>query len=122
MAVPNPYVNASTHARFTFICPDGSSGLYEENRVVFAGEPMLFNTVGRPTASASGVWAVDPATDTLHVLSATMLAEVFVPTVEGLLTTEGRTRVSLTGLTFADMDFRSTGVQEGFNVADQSPG
>jgi hypothetical protein len=96
--------------------------LYEGNRVVFAGEPMLLNTVGRPTASASGVWAVDHATDTLHVISATMPAEVFVPTVERLLTIEGRTKVSLTGLTFADMDFRSTGVQEGFNVADQSPG
>ena len=115
-ARPDPYVTLGNGlARFIFICPEGSSGLRVGNRIIFAGDVSLLGTSG-----ASGVWAADPNSKLLHVLSASEPQNFFVPTLRassmGLMAIVNRSNVSIAGITFADMDFAASGSQNGFNA------
>ena len=115
-ARPDPYPTLSNGlARFIFICPEGISGLRVGNRIVFAGDISLLGKIG-----TSGVWAADPDKKLLHVLSTSEPQNVFVPTLRasstGLMAVVNRSNVSITGITFADMDFAASGSQNGFNA------
>ena len=104
-------------ASFSLESVAGVSDLCAGNRVRFAGAPEL---LGQP--GTSGIWAVDEGTRTVHLLSEAEPENVWVPKLDRLVTIESRSNVTMQAVTFADTDFVSTGLQNGFNVMPSDPG
>jgi hypothetical protein len=109
-------------ALFTVRCPhcpphpNTKMGLAPGSRLTFFGDVRML----RGTPETSGVWAV--AGRELTVLSTAMPQDVFVPTSSRIVDIMGRRNVSMSGLTFVDTDFVSSGTQGSFNTQRSAQG
>ena len=107
-------------ARFTLKCsdcplhPSPAMGLSAGSRVVFYGDArMLTGATRAEEGRSSGVWAVKNTT--IEILSTAMPANVVVPTSSRIMNINNREHVTISGLTFADTDYVSSGTQGSFN-------
>ena len=113
--------SSTATARFTLTCsdcplhPSPAMGLSPGSRVVFYGDVRMLTGSTRSEGRSSGVWSVNNANGTLEVLSAAMPTDVFVPKLPRIMVIQSRHRVTVSGLTFADTDYLSSGTQGSFN-------